>query len=348
MPSLSDDPGPKYRKLAREIARAMADGELQPGDRLPTHRELADSLGVALTTVTRGYAEAERRGLVVGEVGRGTFVRSWAPCLVSEEGIVADLSANYLPPRPQAPELFEQIFRRLARGGGRALLDYQPHRGTSRQIEAGAHWIDREGVAAKANQVVVTSGVQHAMAVVFAALAEPGDTILVEELTYCGFNTLARVLHLKLEPVPIDSEGLIPEALREACRRVDAKGLYCMPRLQNPTAVSMTDKRREEIAEISQEFALPVIEDDSYGFLAPESRPLSTLLPNAFYLCGTSKSVMPGLRIGFVRAPEEMTRQLESVIAATTYMAPALLADVTADWILDGTAERIMQWKRDE
>lgn len=347
-PTLTPDSGPKYRRLAQAIAQGMSDGDLQPGDRLPTHRELADSLGVALTTVTRGYAEAERRGLVVGEVGRGTFVRSWAPCLVSQQGVVADLSANHLPPRPQAPELFEQIFRRLARGGGRSLLDYQPHRGTDRQVEAGAHWIEREGVEAHADQVVVTSGVQHAMAVVLASMAEPGDTILVEELTYCGLKTLARVLHLNLEAVPIDAEGLIPDALRSACERGEAKGLYCMPRLQNPTAVTMSDQRRGEIAEIALEFGLPVIEDDSYGFLAREALPLSALLPESYYLCGTSKSVMPGLRIGFVRAPREMTRKMESVIAATTYMAPALLAEVTADWILDGTAEKIMQWKRDE
>ena len=261
---------------------------------------------------------------------------------------MADLSANYLPPRPQAPELFEQIFRRLARGGGRALLDYQPHRGTNRQIEAGAHWIEREGVAADPEQVVVTSGVQHAMAVVFAALARPGDTVLVEELTYCGFNTLARVLHLNLEPVAIDQEGLIPEALRKAGRRAGAKILYCMPRLQNPTAVSMSESRRQEIASVARELDLQVVEDDSYGFLSRDSQPLASLLPDAFYLCGTSKSVMPGLRVGFVRAPREMTRGLESVIAATTYMAPALLAEVTADWILDGTAERLMEWKREE
>ena len=124
--------------------------------------------------------------------------------------------------------------------------------------------------------------------------------------------------------------------------------LYCMPSLQNPTAVTMSDQRRHDIAEIVTEHNLIVVEDDSYGFLAPEVKPLSELLPDAFYLCGTSKSLMPGLRIAFVRAPSEMTRKMESVIAATTYMAPALLAEVTADWILDGTAAKIMSWKRDE
>ena len=347
-PILDTETGPKYRKLAQAIAHAMTEGDLQPGDQLPTHRELADSLGGALTTVTRGYAEAERRGLVVGEVGRGTFVRSWAPCLVSEQGIVADFSANYLPPRPQAAELFEQIFRRLARGGGRALLDYQPHRGTDRQVEAGAHWIRAEGVEALPEQVVLTSGVQHAMTVVLGAITNPGDTVLVEELTYCGLNPLARLLNLNLEPVALDEEGLVPDALTSACKKVPGAALYCMPSLQNPTAVTMSDRRRSEIAEIVDKYNLKVVEDDSYGFLAPEARPLSELLPDAFYMCGTSKSVMPGLRVGFVRAPRNMTAKLESVIAATTYMAPGLLAEVTADWIFDGTADRLMSWKRDE
>lgn len=347
-PILDEFSGPTYHRISAAIGAAVASGDLPAGQRLPTQRELADALGVALTTVTRGYREAERLGLIVGEVGRGTFVRDREGSPEEQPEAVVDLSANSMPPYPQADELIADLGRILTRRNPRVLLDYVPYAGTDHQRRAGAAWMARYGITADPDRVVVTSGVQHAMAVVLATVARPGDTVLVEELTYAGMKCLAQLLGIRLHPLPMDEEGLKPEELEAACRKGDPAALYCIPSLQNPTARVMSQERRLQISQLARRFELPVVEDDSYGFLVPEIEPLSAGLDEAYYLCGASKSLAPALRVGFIRAPARMVGALEAAISGTTYMASALLSDVVAEWIVDGTADRIVDWKRTE
>ncbi|TDI46248.1 MAG: PLP-dependent aminotransferase family protein [Acidobacteria bacterium] len=188
--------------------------------------------------------------------------------------------------------------RVLAKGDPWVALDYQPHSGTYRQREAGARLLERAGLDAAAERVVVTSGAQHAMAIVFSALTNPGDTVLTGELNYSGMKSLANFLHIRLRGLAMDEEGIRADALEAACATTDAKALYCMPTLQNPTAVVMSERRRQEIAAIAESYGLAVVEDDSYGFLLPEVKALSayaTTKKNFFYLTGTSKSLAPGL-----------------------------------------------------
>lgn len=343
-PKLSASGGPLYEALAQAIADGISDGTLQPGERLPTQRSLADRLGIALTTVTRGYVEAFRRGLVRGEVGRGTFVRGRSEGSKSDSTTL-DLRPNSLLPLPFASELLAAMGRYLAAGDPAALMGYGSHRGAERHREAGARWMNKLGLETSADRVLVTNGAQHAMAVVLATIADPGDTVLVEEVTYAGMKSLANLLRLRLKALPLDDEGIRPDALRTALSAGGVRALYCIPTLQNPTSAVMSEPRRREIAAIAGEFGLPVVEDDSYGYLLPDLPRLSALLPSAYYIAGTSKSLLPAFRIGFVRAPAAMTERLEAAISATTYLASPLMADVVAQWIEDGTAQRIMNWK---
>lgn len=355
-PDLASREGPLYRELADAIAFAVEAGELRSGDRLPTQRDLAQELGIALTTVTRGYGEAERRGLVRGEVGRGTFVRPRSVrggAAFGDPGAGAvDLRPNVSIPWPLAPELLDRMARQLTEGDPTVLFGYAPHHGNPRHREAGAQWMEQAGLPTSPDQVVVTTGAQHAMAVTFATLTRPGDTVLVEELTYGGMRSLAHVLGIRLRPVAMDDEGIRPDALREALAAGPGDGapkaLYCTPTLQNPTSGVMSEPRRREIAAIADGAGLPVVEDDSYGFILPEVVPLSGHAKISYYLIGTSKSLLPALRVGFVRAPREMTDRLAATIAATVYTTSPLLADVVAQWIRDGTAERVMRWKREQ
>lgn len=339
--------GSLYLEIADAIAADVADGKLAAGERLPTQRVLADSLDVALTTVTRGYAEAERRGLVSGEVGRGTFVRGH-PSTARDPDAPIDLTPNHMGPWAHANELAEGIARMTGRLPGAGIIEYQPIGGTGRQREGGTHWMERAGLAVRHDDVLVTGGAQHSMAITFATITNPGDTILTDKLTYSGMKSLAHLLRLRLKGLPMDRDGLEPEAFEAACREGDAKALYCMPTLHNPTGVLMPDARKREIAAIAARYGLPVVEDDSYGFLLPSETPLSAYADGAYYLCGTSKSLAPGLRIGFLLAPSTMTDRLKAAISSTTYSVPTLMADVVTEWIFDGTADRVMSWKRTE
>ena len=340
-PSLADSETPLYLSIANALAEDITSGLLQEGVRLPPQREFADELHVALTTVTCAYTEAERRGLVSGEVGRGTFVRQQETFHLRRtepEPTAIDLTTNSLLPYPKGKALTESMARVLAKGDPWAALDYQPHYGTCRQREAGARLLERVGLDAAAECVVVTSGAQHAMAMMFSALTNPGDTVLTGELTYSGMKSLANFLHIRLRGLAMDEEGIRADALEAACATTDAKALYCMPTLQNPTAAVMSERRRQEIAAVAESYGLAVVEDDSYGFLLPEVKALGAYAitkKNFFYL-------------GFFCRPGEMVVRLAAAISATTFIASPVTAEVVTAWIEDGTADPVMEWKRGE
>lgn len=347
-PVLMADDRPLYRQLGEAIGKAIEGGELDVGAQLPTQRALAQRLGIALTTVTRGYAEAERSGWIRSDVGRGTFVRGAS--VEGEAGgelAVADLRPNILAPTPFEQELRESAARRT-RDSNVALFDYAQHAGRLRHREAGARLFAAVGVESSAEHVLVTVGAQHAMMIAFASLLAPGETLLVEARTYGGVRSIAQLLGLRLEPVALDEHGLLPDALAAAARRSGARVVYAMSVLQNPTGAVMGAERIEAIARVVAELGLTVVEDDSYGFLLPESPRLAARIPGSLFLTGTSKSLFPTLRIGFLHAPLTLMPRLEAAIAATVYVASPLVGELVAEWLASGLFERIVAWKRDE
>ncbi len=351
IPDLTDRTGPLYQSISDAIARDIETGQLEAGAKLPPQRDLADAMGIALTTVTRGYAEAERKGLVSGEVGRGTFVRRERPHRNNsryDANAPIDMTANSLLPYPHLKSLSESISSVILRLDPLDTLDYQPVQGGLRPRRAGAKWMSESGLAADPENVLISAGAQHGILVVLSALTNPGDSVLVEEVTYSGVKSTSKMLNLKLVGVGLDSEGMRPDQLRAAIKKNKPKAIYTMPALQNPSGRVMSPDRRKAIAEIADEAGVPVVEDDSYGFLIPEIPPLSTHSSNAYYINGTSKSLASGLRIGFIHCPSEMVDRLAAAICATTWMASPLLAEVVADWIFDGTASEIIAWKREE
>jgi DNA-binding transcriptional MocR family regulator len=354
-PDIGRRRGPLYRALADALADDVAAGRLRPGTRLPTHRELADRLGVTIGTVTRGYAEAARRGLLAGEVGRGTFVRGGvgvepvAAFGVPAGGDLIDLSLNHPPPLAEA--VVARTLASLARRGDLArLLDYAPAEGALAHREAGARWVAEAGIRVPAEQVLVAGGSQHALTAVFATVAGPGDLVLTEALTFAGVKALAALLRLRLQGLPMDEQGLLPDAFEAACRGGGVKALYCIPTIQNPTGAVLPEARRREVARIARAHGVLVVEDDVHGLLAPDAPPpIATLAPESVcYLLGTAKTLAPGLRTGFLVAPSALVPRLAAAVRATTWMAAPLMAEVVSRWIADGTARDILKQRRDE
>lgn len=355
LPDLELQRGPRYLAIVEALNEDISRGALSPGERLPTHRDLARRLHVTVGTVSRAYQEAERRGLVSGEVGRGTFVRDDADDLIplTHEPMaedVVDLAMNFpvrLPKDLDPSHAIEKLARcrSLAR-----LLDYQHHSGLESHRRAGAEWIGRAGLDASADRVLVCSGGQHAMMVALSSLTRPGDVVLTEELTYGGLKAIAALRQLRLRGLPIDEHGLRPDTLAQALRSNGARVLYIMPTLHNPTAVVMPEERRREIAAVANEHDVFLIEDDIYGFLLEDAPPpISAFLPDrSMYIISISKSLAPGLRVGYMLAPERFIPRLTSNLWATAGMAGTLGAEVAASWIRDGTADRIVAWRRRE
>jgi DNA-binding transcriptional MocR family regulator len=350
-PEIQGHDGPLYKAIADRLAGDVAAGRLAPGDRLPTHRELAEQLDVTVGTVTRAYAEAERRGLIRGEVGRGTYVaEAVAPAAATRDpGALIDLGLN-LPLYAQDPDLAGALRDLGRRADLAALLCYQPFTGSDRYRQSGAAWIARHGLDVSPEQVVITAGAQHAIVVALGALCCAGDRVLSEELTYPGLKTAATLLGLVVEPVAMDAEGLLPEDLDRVADESGARVLYCMPTLHNPTTRTMSAGRRRAVAEVARRRGLQVIEDDVHGLLDRDhAPPLASLAPErTLYIASTSKVVAGGLRVAYVAAPAPLVERLAHAVAASLWALPAISLELAARWIEDGTAEAVSDRKREE
>lgn len=355
-PTLEGRDGPRYVAIAQALAEDIDGGRLAAGARLPTHRDLAWRLGVTVGTVTRAYAEAERRGLIAGEVGRGTFVRERVPVGLPRpdspggaENFV-DLSYNFPPSNPRGQALAEILTELCAAPGFDQLMGYEMGLGWREHRAAGAAWVADSGLDSGPENIVVTAGAQHGMLLALGALARPGDVVLTEELTYYGIKSIAALLELRLHGLAMDHEGILPEALESACRATGAKTLYCVPTLQNPTTAVMSEARRRDIARICEAQGLSIVEDDVYGFLPSAApAPLARLAPErTVYVTSLSKSVAPGLRIGYLHAGKAIIERLGQGLRATTLMASPFMAEAAARLIRDGQAGRMADWQRAE
>ena len=349
-PRIDRKSGPLYLSLAGAIAKDVQAGRLKTGERLPPHRELADALKITVTTVTRGYSEAERRGLVRGEVGRGTYVRPPAFAMVAAaDSGVTDLGTNALLPQAHARELTASLAAIVSRSTPEQLFNYQPHGGADEHRAVAAEWLRRSAVPADGANTILTSGAQHAMAVALSTLTAPGQVVLCESVTYTGMRSLANHLHVRPQAVAMDQEGLLPDALEDAALESGARLLYCMPGVQNPTARVMSNKRRQDIVRIAERLNLLIVEDDAYGFLVQGHLPLCHWAADrTFYLTSMSKSLVPGLRVGVLRAPPGWIDRVTGAVFATTVMGTPLNIAAAAAWIQDGTADRVIAWKRQE
>lgn len=366
LPDLSRHQGPLYRSIADALEADVASGDLAAGTRLPTHRDLAWKLKVTVGTVSRAYREAERRGLIGGEVGRGTYVRAaerpaagfsgkLAEWYMQESDVAAPggpvpLNFNF-PPDVDEADAFRRTMAEIMAGPQLPeLLRYTQHAGLETHRRAGAEWMKERGLAADPQQVVVTTGAHNGILVSLAATTRPGDTILTEALSYPGIKPVARMFGLKLMPVAMDQEGVRPDALEEAARSCDARAFYTVPTLQNPTNRTLSSDRRRRIAEIARKMDFAVIEDDLLGML-PQSAPppIAEFLPErTFYILSASKLLGPGLRIGFVLAPPDQVAHVGAAIRASNWMAPPILAELVARWIADGTAKYLVEARRKE
>lgn len=342
--------GPTYKRLAQALETAIARGELQAGDQIPAQREVARLVGVDFTTVTRAYALARERGLIEATTGRGTFVRGQAG---EDEAGLVDLSMN-LPPQPHglnlAALLRETTGAVLARTDPAVLMAYHPGAGSLAQRTAAASWLAPTLGEVAPERVLIGSGAQTALSALLAMLAQPGETILVEALTYPGLLAAAAQRSLRVIPCPMDDEGLEPKALARLCAEHRPRAICCTPTFQNPTTATMGLERREAIVAVARAASVAILEDDAYGLLPTAPLPaLASLWPDGvFHIATTAKTLSPGLRIAFVVAPEHRVAETARALHAIAQMPAPLMAAVVTNWIREGDASRVLDGVRRE
>ncbi|MGW3041402.1 aminotransferase-like domain-containing protein [Kitasatospora sp. NPDC001159] len=342
-----------YRLIADGIAADIADGRLRPGQQLPTQRAFARSRGIANSTATRVYRELVRRGLTVGEVGRGTFVRAGR---ATDDGRVAltepavvpvDLELNY-PTAPGQAELLADGLAPLLRADalGEALRPVGAV-GTGAARRAFARLLSTDAWPVDPEHLLFSGNGRQSMAGALSALVPPGQRLGVEALTYPVVKAVAERLGIQLVPLAMDEDGLLPEVVAAAHRAAPLRAVYVQPRLQNPTGASLPYERAAALAGELRRLDLPVVEDAVWSFLRPGLSPLAALAPERTVLVDSlSKRLAPGLTTGFAVVPDGVRERVAGALRAGGWAPSGFALEAAVRWIGDGTLAAVEAAKR--
>jgi DNA-binding transcriptional MocR family regulator len=359
-----------YLQVVHAIEEGIRAGRLRVGERLPAERTLAADLGVSRTTVTGAYQELEARGLLRGHVGRGTVVVG-APAGSRRAALpwaqrASALALRAVPlsfgiPRPRADviafdsgwpdptlypiEALEGFLDRLPGRGTADLYLSAPPSGDPHLRETLVGWLASRGIQTEPDRVLITSGAQQGINVLARAFVAPGDVVLTESTTFQCALVALRWAGAEVVGVPIDHEGIQPDALEEALERYRPKLVYLIPTFHNPTGAVLGRERRRRVLELSARYRVPVVESDLYSEISFEEPPPPSLKALdagevVIYMGSFSKIAVPGLRVGWVVAPPDA---MEAITAAKEFVdlhSPALTQRLAAAFIGSPHLER--------
>jgi len=338
----SDGPGPLHRKLGDAIRRAVEQGLLPAGERLPAERELAKRLAVSRSTVVTALDALRIEGLLESRQGSGTRVRKDAGgermpaggvplspvyrSLIESHDNVISLACAIFPAHPAVAEALADV---VADDGPKLLtqVGYLPA-GLPELREAVATRLSCDGTATEPDEVLVTTGAQQAVNLATQLLVRPGDAVVVESPSFAGTLDVFRSRGARLMPVPVDDDGVDVRGVRAAVAAVRPAALYLMATFHNPTGALLAVHRRRELAALSAESGVPIIEDNALeNCPLDDDRPPSIAAyagPDATVLTAGSlgKAAWGGLRIGWLRGPRPLVARLAEIKAMNDLGSP--------------------------
>ena len=337
---------PAYVQIRNQLRGQILDGALPAGAQLPPERVLARSLGVSRTTVVNAYDELEAEGLVRGYVGRGTIVigeGAWSAAhpiawpahfsglgrrlarhaqptelatlhRLSVQPDVISLALGLPDPTLLSPERLQRAWEGVVGRLGTAAVGVCPVQGVLAVREVIAARMHKRGVTAHPEHLVVVGGSQHGLDLVLRLLSEPEDAVLVETPTYFGALQCFQTWGVRLITVPVDEHGMDVERAEFMLARYHPRFIYTIPTYQNPTGATMSLERRERLLALAQRYQIPIVEDDPFGdlhFHQPPPPPIKALdrHGHVLYLSTFSKSLAPGLRVGWLMAPAPLVER---------------------------------------
>ena len=340
----------EYLKLADAIAAEIADGTFKPGDRLPPQRNFAYDRKIAVSTAGRVYAELLRRGLVVGEVGRGTFIsgdaRRGVAAPSEPRGIRIDFEFNY----PILPDQTALIAKSLDGLEKPAALDAALRQATSVGTPAirsvAAAYLSQGAWSPAPEQIVFTGNGRQSIAAALAAVVPTGGRCGVEALTYPFIKGIAARLGIALVPLAMDDGGVRPDSVQKAHRDAHLAAIYIQPVIQNPLGMTMNGARRADLVHVVEKLHLPILEDNVYGFLDNEP-PLAALAPDSCIVIDSlSKKAAPGLTLGFIVTPHRLRESVMASVRSGGWTASGFAFAAAQRMIEDGTVTELARLKR--
>jgi DNA-binding transcriptional MocR family regulator len=358
LPDITEGDGPIYLRLADSIEGAISDGILQAGSKLPPQRNLAYDLGVTIGTISRAYALIHERGLVSGEVGRGTYVnerKTPAPSLPMEPATAAfgstrhavDTSAEFRLNTTAAPDVGQSVLiarhiEAVTREHPQDITNYA-RSFPDNWCMAGVRWLSQNGWSPKPENIVSTLGAHAAVMSVMSAMTAPGDSIVFEPVTYSHISRSAALAGRRVTLVEADENGIVPDDFERVCAQQHPKMIFLMSAGQNPTCATLPEERRRAIADIARRYGVWIVEDNLYGAMTRDAIPLiAEFAPDiTFVVGGLSKSVAAGVRGGWVACPAQYSSRIRISHSMMTGGLPFMLAELNARLVNSGDAHDI-------
>ncbi|MEW2915009.1 PLP-dependent aminotransferase family protein [Leisingera sp. JC11] len=342
---------PLHASLAAAIKQATLTEELPAGARLPPHRRMANRLGLSVHTVSKAYDSLRKQNLVDGQVGRGSYVCGTVPRAVplqTEPEEEFDFSTSRPVYSQEHNNRFQHSLQEVTAELDSSVLQCcgSVSKGDAHR-DAGAQWLAARGFPAGPGQVLLTNGGSQGFSTALSALTRPGDTVLSDGITHNLLVSGCSYLGLKQLRLKADTQGILPEALAEACLASGAKVLCLLPSLANPVPVMMPEGRRRELVQIAEDHDLYVIEADPLGPVAKDRPPpVSALLPKrSIYMTTFSTCLMPGLHAGYMAAPSQLLPPLKGRLLSFGGTVMPLMRELASRWVLDGTALELADWQ---
>jgi DNA-binding transcriptional MocR family regulator len=362
--------GPLQRKLAHALIQAIRHGALTPGIRLPSERDLAQALTISRTTVVAAYVTLRDGGWVESRTGSGTWVSRSRVVAAARGGVQAGaLAASPLlgllsardgedlvdlvlgAPLPLAG-LPRDLFSLPAEDHAALVNDPRYYAlGFPALRQAIASYYVRTGLTTRAEQILVTNGSQQGISLCAGLYLERGDSALVEDPAYFGALDAFRAAGARIMGVALGADGVAPATLRQRIIATSSRLAYLTPTFQNPTGVLMPRVARKEIAGIAADLGVPVIDDGTFldlGFEGSPPPPVAAFATDApvITLGSLSKLIWPGLRIGWVRAPEAIVERLARLKSAIDLGCPLLTQAIAVRLLGRMEMIRKLRWQQ--
>ena len=362
---------PKYKAVVQAIRDAVGSGALGLGAKLPPVRELGWKLEMTPGTVARAYTVLTDEGLLVAEVGRGTFVADATlaepPLNLMEMDVIEHLTGGdnfdvnlfspHLPNGGQS-KLIRTLLAQIANDPPSGVMHYPSRRGGLPAREAMMHWLRDTNVGPlKESDIVLSHGGQNSIMLIFQTILKGRrPVIFVEELCYPGFRRVATALRADIVPIAMDGDGICADALAAAAERYPEGQIICTsPEVHSPTCGFTPLARRHEIVQVARRFDLQIVEDDCYRIGEAQAPGYRQLAPErGWYLTSLSKSITPALRVGCAIGPREMSPALHraaehgffGLATPITDLVAALLSHPQLDAVLARTRGGVADYVR--
>ena len=339
-----------YTAIVDQLVAAITAGRLKGGDRLPPQRTFAYEKGIAASTAGRVYAELLRRGLVVGEVGRGTFVADPSGAQGSSRGEPLDgridLEFNFPTVSAQSALIARSLAGLQRADAMRAAMGPVTQGALESARTIAAKFVTTPRWRPRADGIVFTGCGRQSIAAAIASLVPLGGRLGVEAITYATIKSIAARLGVVVVPIAIDKEGLLPDAVAKAHRAGALSAVYLQPVLHNPLGHSMSAARREELAALAAKLDLFLIEDLVYGFLSDDPPLAAREEGRCVVIDSLSKRIAPGVAVGFLHVPRKLRERAATTVRAGAWSVSGLALVVGTRLMADGTAAEITRLKR--